>query len=190
MTSPWTSPGPDAVMTNLRSCIAAGVHCVVGTTGFTDDRLAEVRSMLADAPGVGVLIAPNFSVGGRADDAVRRAGRAVLPRRSRSSSSTTTARSMRRRAPRPHGPSGSPPPAHGRCGPVPDATTDERRAPAAPTSTGCACTRSGWRAGRPPGGAVRHRGARPSHPARLARPRLVHARRAAGGALGRRPARA
>jgi 4-hydroxy-tetrahydrodipicolinate reductase len=35
---------------------------VVGTTGFTDERLAEVQSLLADAPGVGVLIAPNFSV--------------------------------------------------------------------------------------------------------------------------------
>jgi 4-hydroxy-tetrahydrodipicolinate reductase len=53
---------PDAVMGNLRSCIGAGVHCVVGTTGFTDDRLAEVQSLLAEAAGVGVLIAPNFSV--------------------------------------------------------------------------------------------------------------------------------
>jgi 4-hydroxy-tetrahydrodipicolinate reductase len=53
---------PDAVMDNLRTCIAAGVHCVVGTTGFTDDRLARLRSWLDEAPGVGVVVAPNFSV--------------------------------------------------------------------------------------------------------------------------------
>ncbi len=54
---------PDVVMDNLTWCIGRGLHCVVGTTGFDDARLDEVRRMLADAPGVGVLIAPNFSVG-------------------------------------------------------------------------------------------------------------------------------
>jgi 4-hydroxy-tetrahydrodipicolinate reductase len=54
---------PEAVMDNLRWCISRGLHCVVGTTGFDDDRLATLRSQLADAPGVGVLIAPNFSIG-------------------------------------------------------------------------------------------------------------------------------
>ena len=54
---------PDVVMDNLRWCIGRGLHCVVGTTGFDDARLDEVRRMLADAPRVGVLIAPNFSVG-------------------------------------------------------------------------------------------------------------------------------
>jgi 4-hydroxy-tetrahydrodipicolinate reductase len=54
---------PEAVMDNLRWCISRGLHCVVGTTGFDDDRLATLRSRLADAPGVGVLIAPNFSIG-------------------------------------------------------------------------------------------------------------------------------
>ena len=53
---------PDAVMDNLRRCIEAGVHCVVGTTGFDDDRLEQVRAWLADAPSVGVLIAPNFGI--------------------------------------------------------------------------------------------------------------------------------
>ena len=37
---------PDAVMDNLRWCIGAGLHCVVGTTGFDDERIAEVRSLL------------------------------------------------------------------------------------------------------------------------------------------------
>jgi len=54
---------PDVVMDNLRFCVAHGIHAVVGTTGFDDDRLATLRGWLEDAPGVGVLIAPNFSVG-------------------------------------------------------------------------------------------------------------------------------
>lgn len=54
---------PDVVMDNLRFCVEHGLHAVVGTTGFDDGRLATLRGWLADAPGVGVLIAPNFSVG-------------------------------------------------------------------------------------------------------------------------------
>ncbi len=54
---------PDAVMDNLEFCISRGIHCVVGTTGFTDERLEQVRTWLAESEGVGVLIAPNFSIG-------------------------------------------------------------------------------------------------------------------------------
>lgn len=54
---------PDVVMENLRFCIDNGIHAVVGTTGFDDGRLATLRGWLADKPGVGVLIAPNFSIG-------------------------------------------------------------------------------------------------------------------------------
>ena len=54
---------PDAVMDNLRFCIENGIHAVVGTSGFDDERLARLRGLLADAPGVGVLVAPNFAVG-------------------------------------------------------------------------------------------------------------------------------
>ena len=54
---------PDVVMDNLRWCIAHGLHCVVGTTGFDESRLDTLRSALSDAPGVGVLVAPNFSIG-------------------------------------------------------------------------------------------------------------------------------
>ncbi|HEX6447781.1 MAG TPA: 4-hydroxy-tetrahydrodipicolinate reductase [Streptosporangiales bacterium] len=54
---------PDAVMANLHWCVDHGIHAVVGTTGFDDERLDTVRGWLADAPGVGVLVAPNFSVG-------------------------------------------------------------------------------------------------------------------------------
>jgi len=52
---------PDAVMDNLRTCIGAGVHAVVGTTGFTEQRLAELRDLLQDSQ-TGVLIAPNFGI--------------------------------------------------------------------------------------------------------------------------------
>ena len=54
---------PDAVMGTLQELVGAGIHAVVGTTGFDEARLADVRSWLADAPGVGVVIAPNFGIG-------------------------------------------------------------------------------------------------------------------------------
>ncbi len=54
---------PDVVMDHLRFCIEHGIHAVVGTTGFDDDRLATLRGWLAEAPEVGVLVAPNFSIG-------------------------------------------------------------------------------------------------------------------------------
>ena len=53
---------PDAVLANLRACLDAGVHAVVGTTGFDEGRLAQLRGWLAAAPGVGVLVAPNFGI--------------------------------------------------------------------------------------------------------------------------------
>ncbi|MFZ2512019.1 MAG: 4-hydroxy-tetrahydrodipicolinate reductase [Gordonia sp. (in: high G+C Gram-positive bacteria)] len=54
---------PDVVMDNLKFLIDNGIHAVVGTTGFTPERLDQVAHWLADAPGVGVLIAPNFAIG-------------------------------------------------------------------------------------------------------------------------------
>lgn len=54
---------PDVVMDNLKFLIENGIHAVVGTTGFTDERLDQVRSWLADSPDTGVLIAPNFAIG-------------------------------------------------------------------------------------------------------------------------------
>jgi 4-hydroxy-tetrahydrodipicolinate reductase len=53
---------PDAVMGTLEFCVGHGIHAVVGTTGFTDERLATLEQWL-DGTGVGVLIAPNFSIG-------------------------------------------------------------------------------------------------------------------------------
>ena len=53
---------PDAVMDNLRRCVAAGVHAVVGTTGFDEVRRAALRALLGPTPTVGVLVAPNFGI--------------------------------------------------------------------------------------------------------------------------------
>jgi len=52
---------PDGVMDNLKACIEAGVHAVVGTTGFDDQRLAQVQEWLSGTE-VGVLVAPNFGI--------------------------------------------------------------------------------------------------------------------------------
>ncbi len=54
---------PSVVMGNLRWCLQAGLSVVVGTTGFDDARLEEVREWLRQAPSSSVLIAPNFGIG-------------------------------------------------------------------------------------------------------------------------------
>lgn len=54
---------PDSVMGNLDFCVRHGIHAVVGTTGWTDDRIAQLETALAASPKTGVLIAPNFSIG-------------------------------------------------------------------------------------------------------------------------------
>src|ERR1700760_1633668 len=45
-----------AVMDNLRWCTGHGLAIVVGTSGFGDERLADVRSLLAGSPEARVLI--------------------------------------------------------------------------------------------------------------------------------------
>ena len=54
---------PDSVMQNLEFLIGAGIHVVVGTTGFDDKKIAQVAKWLSGNPKVGVLIAPNFALG-------------------------------------------------------------------------------------------------------------------------------
>jgi 4-hydroxy-tetrahydrodipicolinate reductase len=54
---------PDVVMDNLHWAVDQGISVVVGTTGFTDQRLDRVRTWLSHKPEVGVLIAPNFGIG-------------------------------------------------------------------------------------------------------------------------------
>ena len=47
---------PDTAVTNAREAIAAGVHVVIGTTGFDLDELRGLR-------GANVFVAPNFAIG-------------------------------------------------------------------------------------------------------------------------------
>jgi len=54
---------PDAVMKNLEFAINHEVSVVVGTTGFDEGKLSEIRGWLASHPKVGALIAPNFGLG-------------------------------------------------------------------------------------------------------------------------------
>lgn len=54
---------PDTVMDNLHWCIDQGINVVVGTSGFTQQRLDRVRSWLSHRGDLGVVIAPNFAVG-------------------------------------------------------------------------------------------------------------------------------
>nr|WP_242677398.1 4-hydroxy-tetrahydrodipicolinate reductase [Streptomonospora litoralis] len=53
---------PDEVMGNLRWLAENGVHAVVGTSGFDEARLTELREVLAANPGPNALIAPNFGI--------------------------------------------------------------------------------------------------------------------------------
>jgi 4-hydroxy-tetrahydrodipicolinate reductase len=50
---------PDQAIPNAREAAAAGVHVVIGTTGFSVDELADA---VRDAPG-NVFVAPNFAIG-------------------------------------------------------------------------------------------------------------------------------
>ncbi len=54
---------PDVVMDNIRFCIDSDIHCVVGTTGFDEARLATIAEWLEPKPGLGVVVAPNFGIG-------------------------------------------------------------------------------------------------------------------------------
>jgi 4-hydroxy-tetrahydrodipicolinate reductase len=54
---------PGAVVENVLACVRQGVHAVVGTTGWTAERLQQVTDALSQAPEVGVLVAPNFALG-------------------------------------------------------------------------------------------------------------------------------
>jgi len=54
---------PDSVMKNLDFAINNGIHVVVGTTGFDEKKLAEVKTWLTKNSSVGAVIAPNFGLG-------------------------------------------------------------------------------------------------------------------------------
>ena len=50
---------PDTVLDNVRACLEAGVHAVVGTSGFDREQLVAV----ADGAAANVFVAPNFAIG-------------------------------------------------------------------------------------------------------------------------------
>ncbi len=50
----FTTPG--TALDNARQAVAAGVHVVIGTTGFDLEKLAELR-------GANIFVAPNFAIG-------------------------------------------------------------------------------------------------------------------------------
>jgi 4-hydroxy-tetrahydrodipicolinate reductase len=54
---------PDSVMKNLEFAIKNGIHVVVGTTGFDEKKLEQLKNLLSKQPKVGALIAPNFGLG-------------------------------------------------------------------------------------------------------------------------------
>ena len=52
---------PDSALENARACLRAGVHVVIGTTGFDPSPLIDGTA--AERPRANVLIAPNFAIG-------------------------------------------------------------------------------------------------------------------------------
>lgn len=53
---------PDVVFRNAESWRALGVHAVIGTSGFTEERIARMRDLWGEGP-PNCLIVPNFSIG-------------------------------------------------------------------------------------------------------------------------------
>ncbi|HEY4451425.1 MAG TPA: dihydrodipicolinate reductase C-terminal domain-containing protein [Solirubrobacteraceae bacterium] len=56
---------PDTALANALACLRAGVHVVIGTTGFDPAALGEpaARQAAAGRPRANVLVAPNFAIG-------------------------------------------------------------------------------------------------------------------------------
>lgn len=53
---------PSTVYGNVRMCLEQGTHAVVGTTGITEDQLAELTALATDSK-ANCFIAPNFAIG-------------------------------------------------------------------------------------------------------------------------------
>ncbi|MDO2932942.1 4-hydroxy-tetrahydrodipicolinate reductase [Paeniglutamicibacter sulfureus] len=54
---------PASTEENVRFAVTHGLHAVVGTTGWDDAKRESLTNLLAENPGTGVLIAPNFALG-------------------------------------------------------------------------------------------------------------------------------
>lgn len=171
---------PDVVMGNLEFLVRNGIHAVVGTTGFTAERLAQVREWLVDSPGTSVLIAPNFAIGAVlsmhfAKQAARFFDSAEVielhhPHKADAPSGTATRTAKLIAEAR----KGLPP--------NPDATSTSLPGARGADVDGIPARGAAGRAGRPSGDPVRHRGRDAEHPPRQPGPDLLRARCAAGGA--------
>jgi 4-hydroxy-tetrahydrodipicolinate reductase len=123
----FTHPG--VVMPTLEFCIDAGLHTVVGTTGFDDQRLACCASGCR-TPRRGCLVAPNFGIGAVLMMRFAAAARGGSVRRGRRVPPPRQGRRAQRHRPQDR-------PAHG-CrareaglGPMPDATAAASTLPGA-----------------------------------------------------------
>ncbi len=54
---------PDSTEANVRFAVEHGMHAVVGTTGWDEQKRRNLSALLEGHPGTGVLIAPNFALG-------------------------------------------------------------------------------------------------------------------------------
>lgn len=54
---------PDVSSDIAEFAVANGLHTVIGTSGWTENKREVLQRQLAEQPNVGVLIAPNFSIG-------------------------------------------------------------------------------------------------------------------------------
>lgn len=54
---------PDASPGIVERALRHGQKVIVGTSGWSADRLAALREAIDDAPGAGVIVVPNFSLG-------------------------------------------------------------------------------------------------------------------------------
>jgi 4-hydroxy-tetrahydrodipicolinate reductase len=154
----FTHPG--VVMDNIRFAIDQGIHIVVGTTGFTEERLDTIRGWLADVPDLGVMIAPNFAIGAVLSMRFAQIAAPYYPSVEvielhhpakadapsgtaiRTAQLIAAARSAARLGPRPRSsrPLARPP----GWGPAPTPRPKPSMVPAAPTSTASAFMGSGW----------------------------------------------
>jgi 4-hydroxy-tetrahydrodipicolinate reductase len=53
---------PDVAREQVQWCIKQGIHVVVGTSGFDDQAVEQIRAALVDHGDVSVFVVPNFSV--------------------------------------------------------------------------------------------------------------------------------
>jgi 4-hydroxy-tetrahydrodipicolinate reductase len=54
---------PDVVMEHAQFLVEHGISVIIGTSGVGADRQETIRGWVADRPGVGVVVVPNFAIG-------------------------------------------------------------------------------------------------------------------------------